>query len=209
MTSPIKVTGSIYLVGSDSLSGPGDCHVYAVGLPDGGTCLIDTGTSNADEINYDHVGAAHEFKKMYPDAIVIAHELEVDAIQGLPGTEGITAASWYGAILVPVNVDDILTGKSGVLNLGSRVFHWYHTPGHTQGSISIVVEDEGKKVLFGQDIHGPFMSAFRSNIEDWARSMKMLMELDTDILCEGHFGVYRGKDKVRAFITRHLKQNGF
>ncbi|MHA1700486.1 MAG: MBL fold metallo-hydrolase, partial [Promethearchaeota archaeon] len=161
MTSPIKVTGSIYLVGSDSLSGPGDCHVYAVGLPDGGTCLIDTGTSNADEImenikslpfndvgirniilthaHYDHVGAAHEFKKMYPDAIVIAHELEVDAIQGLPGTEGITAASWYGAILVPINVDDILTGKSGVLNLGSRVFHWYHTPGHTQGSISIVV----------------------------------------------------------------------
>ena len=29
-----------------------------------------------------------------------------------------------------------------------------NTPGHMPGSICVMVESEGKKVLFGQDLHG-------------------------------------------------------
>jgi hypothetical protein len=31
-----------------------------------------------------------------------------------------------------------------------------------------------------------------------------MLGLDADILCEGHFGIYRGKEKVKKFIGSFL-----
>jgi hypothetical protein len=31
-----------------------------------------------------------------------------------------------------------------------------------------------------------------------------MLDLDADILCEGHFGIYRGKNEVRKFIGSFL-----
>jgi glyoxylase-like metal-dependent hydrolase (beta-lactamase superfamily II) len=59
-------------------------------------------------------------------------------------------------------------------------------------------------VLFGQDVHGPLEASFLSDREDYIRSLKFMMGLNADILCEGHFGVYHGKDKVRQFIQTYL-----
>jgi len=67
-------------------------------------------------------------------------------------------------------------------------------------------EFAGKRVLFGQDIHGPFNQAFGSDIEAWKMSMQMLLSLDADILCEGHFGIYQPKNKVRDYIERYLEE---
>ncbi len=64
------------------------------------------------------------------------------------------------------------------------------------------------KILFGQDIHGPFLPDFHSNIKDWAKSMKILLSKEADILAEGHFGIYTSKESVDKFIKSHLKQNG-
>jgi len=217
------------MAGSSELSGFGDCCVYAIRLETGNVCLIDAGTSHADAIlhnlqkagitkaithlilthaHYDHIGAAWQFKDKY-DLVVIAHELDVDAIEGVPGTERLTAASWYGAIYQPVKVDLVIRNSIEEMTLDGTSIVIYHSPGHTPGSIVATVVDDGKTVLFGQDIHGPFMPEFGSSIQDWATSMKMLLGLDIDILCEGHFGVFQGKDNVKKFITSHLEQNGF
>ncbi|MEQ8164334.1 MAG: Zn-dependent hydrolase, partial [Smithellaceae bacterium] len=61
-------------------------------------------------------------------------------------------------------------------------------------------------VLFGQDIHGPFHKSFGSNIEDWKKSMHLLLGLEADILCEGHFGIYQPKRKVREYIENYLEE---
>ena len=55
--------------------------------------------------------------------------------------------------------------------------HCLHTPGHTPGSISLYLDREEKRVLFGQDIHGPFHAAFGSDIEEWKKSMQVLLAL--------------------------------
>ncbi len=123
-----------------------------------------------------------------------------------------TAASWYGASLTPVNVDHVINHEKEILHIDGSEIISYHTPGHTPGSISLLYisrNEPQRKILFGQDIHGPFMKEFGSNIEDWASSMKKLLDLEADILCEGHFGIYHGKKKVRDFIAGHLRQNGF
>ena len=64
-----------------------------------------------------------------------------------------------------------------------------------------------KKVLFGQDLHGPFHKDFRSDLHAYQRSMEKLLDLEADILCEGHFGVFRPADEVRKYIERHKMQN--
>ena len=53
---------------------------------------------------------------------------------------------------------------------------------------------------FGQDIHGPFNPSWGSNIGQWKKSMQKLLELKADILCEGHFGIYRPASRVQGYI---------
>jgi hypothetical protein len=66
--------------------------------------------------------------------------------------------------------------------------------------------DGDRRVLFGQDLHGPFKSAWGSDIKQWQTSMKLVLALEADILCEGHYGVYRGRSAVRQFIFGLLEQ---
>ncbi len=53
------------------------------------------------------------------------------------------------------------------------------------GSLSLYRDRGEKRILFGQDIHGPFLPIPGSDIETWRRSMIKLVELEADILCEG------------------------
>ncbi len=39
-----------------------------------------------------------------------------------------------------------------------------------------------------------------SNRKDYMESLQKLISLHADILCEGHFGVYRGKENINKFI---------
>ncbi|NMC03840.1 MAG: MBL fold metallo-hydrolase [Candidatus Lokiarchaeota archaeon] len=230
MPTPQKISTNIFMVGSGTLSGMNDCCIYAIRTASG-VCLIDTGTGNGGMImknikdaglaekpithivlthaHYDHVGAAWQFKKILPNIKIIAHQEDVDAIEGKTGTEALTAAAGYHAKLTPVKVDVVLTKDVEELDIGGTKATIYHTPGHTPGSISVLVNDDGKKILFGQDIHGPFLPEFKSDVQAWAKSMKILAGLNADILCEGHFGVYDGAGKVKDFIGEHMKDNGF
>ncbi len=83
MNKPIHIIDEVYLVGSDTLSGSGDCMVYAIGTEKNTICLIDAGTRNAEKIveniektplkgrkissliithlHFDHIGAAFQF----------------------------------------------------------------------------------------------------------------------------------------------------
>ena len=222
-----KVSSDVWMVGSEELSGSGDCMVYAVKTGQE-YCLIDAGTQNAEKIleniqqtplkgftlralilthsHFDHIGAAHQFVQKFPKLEIIAHSWDVGAIEGQPGTESLTAAEWYGAQLGPIKVTNVIQNDKATLNLGDTQLHILHTPGHTPGSLVAYYTDaEGKIILFGQDIHGPFMPEFNSNIEDWRVSMKKLLALRADILCEGHYGVFKGKEAVKQFINGQLR----
>ena len=222
-----KVSSGVWLVGSDEISGSGDCHVYAV-KTGAEYCLIDAGTQYAEKIldniqqtplkdcslralilthcHFDHIGATHQFVHKFPNLEIYAHSWDVGAIEGQSGTERLTAAGWYGTQLQPIKVTHVIHKDTATLDFGGVKLHMFHTPGHTPGSMVVYYTDsEGKKILFGQDIHGPFMPEFNSNIEDWRASMKKLLALRADILCEGHFGFFKGKDAVKQFINGQLR----
>jgi len=228
MQKPSRILHEVYLVGSSEISNPGDCMVYLV---DCGSelALIDAGVSadiskiceNIKMVNLnpkdistlfithshiDHVGGAASFRERY-GCKTVAHELESNALER--ANSKLTGAVWYNQKLVPCKVDIKLSGSEGHIPVGNKTFRWLHTPGHTPGSISILLNTSGGNILFAQDVHGPFMPQFRSNVSDWAKSMKKLIDLDFDILAEGHFGIYRPKKRAVEYIKSYLTQYGY
>ena len=154
----------------------------------------------------DHIGAGFDLKNLNKRVKFYAHEFDADAIEE-KGYDSKTAASWYGVRYHPVKLERRLKGDIDTLTIGDHDFHCIHTPGHTPGSISILLEINGTKVLFGQDIHGPFMRDFGSNLYDYQTSMQKLLDLNADILCEGHFGIYRPAERVAEYIRAHMSKN--
>ena len=59
-------------------------------------------------------------------------------------------------------------------------------------------------MVFAQDVHGPLDPGLLSNRTDYLESLERLLDLDADILCEGHYGIFRGKEAVSGFIRSFL-----
>lgn len=151
----------------------------------------------------DHIGGAPFFKERFHCALV-AHELDAAPIEH--GDVVATAANAYGTIFPPTALDRKLSGNHGTITCGHKKIHWLHIPGHTPGSIAPYIDRDGQRIVFGQDIHGPFLKQFESNIEEWKVSMEKLLNLNADILCEGHFGIFRGQEAVKEYIQGYLRQ---
>jgi glyoxylase-like metal-dependent hydrolase (beta-lactamase superfamily II) len=226
MSKAKAICDRVWAVGGPGLSAPEDCCVYLVDATSE-LVQIDAGVGYsleriegnirslgfepasvwhvvATHCHIDHIGGLAALKERYGTKI-IAHELDRAGIEG--ENNELTAASMYGVEYRPVEVDVLLKGEAERLRLGDLDFDFLHTPGHTPGSIAAVIETADGKVLFGQDIHGPFSPSWGSDLAAWRRSMKKLLALRADVLCEGHAGVYRG-EKIARYIEAYLKRFG-
>lgn len=225
MPKAVQVSPHVFQVGGNGLSHPNDCCVYLV-EGDGESVLIDAGAGqstallvdNAQQVgidistikyivathgHIDHIGGLKSLQEQL-SAQVIAHQLELPAIEeGLPH---LTAADWYRTVYRPVKVDIVVNSSQQVMQIGGREFNMLHTPGHTPGGISVYVDIDGLRILFGQDIHGPFNQEWGSDMTQWRNSMEKLLDLKADILCEGHFGIYRPNKAVTSYINSYLNR---
>ena len=224
MSKTITICDGIYAVGGPNLSRSEDAYVYLV---DAKSCLvlIDAGVGYrndkieknirslgsepaqvwhiiATHCHIDHIGGLHLWRDKYGSKI-IAHELDRAGIEGK--NNELTAASMYGVDYRPVMLDTILSGEHNQIRLGEMEFKVLHTPGHTPGSISVYIDTPEGRVLFGQDIHGPFSPSWGSDMVEWRRSMRKLLDLEADFLCEGHAGIYRGEE-IREYIEGYLRR---
>ncbi len=221
----MKITNEIFQVGGGELTSPEDAAIYLINFA-GHAALVDAGCGRSrkkvfdniracnvnpeEEIeyllithcHYDHTGGAKQIKDM-AQCKVVAHELEARFLE--QGDNNVTAAKWYGSSLEPFALDRKLVISREQIDLGGRPIEAIHTPGHSPGSVVYVTESQGLKVLFGQDVHGPLDPSLLSNREDYLRSLNLLLSLEADILCEGHYGVYKGKREIGDFIRSFMK----
>ncbi|MGA2401185.1 MAG: MBL fold metallo-hydrolase [Syntrophobacteraceae bacterium] len=220
----VKITSEIFQVGGGPLTLAEDAAIYLIRFGEE-SALVDAGCGNDTErllenirkagtdperlkylfithCHFDHTGGAAELKKR-TGLQAVAHKLDASYLES--GDNRVTAASWYGSVLTPFKVDRKLSGNREEILLGGRKIEAIHVPGHSPGSVIYLVESDGQKVVFAQDVHGPLDRSFLSNRKDYLASLKILLGLDADILCEGHYGVYRGKDAVAGFIGQFLK----
>lgn len=222
---PLRITRNSYCVGGPNLTDSGDCFIYLVNAG-GPLILIDAGLGRSvDQIlrnihqmnlkpediallvltheHIDHAGGAAEIRSRLK-CQVAAHQAAVLAIT--KGDSEASAAKYYGTSLAPCPVDIPLEGDAGIIPIGGSKLHFVYTPGHTRGSIVLYFDDGERRVLFGQDLHGPFSPEWGSDLNQWRTSMQLVLALEADILCEGHYGIYRGKSAVRQFIFGLLEQ---
>ena len=219
----MKITDEIFQVGGGELTSSEDAAIYLINFG-GHAALVDAGCGRSqervlnnirtcgvspDEIDcllithchYDHAGGVKGLKDL-TQCQVVAHELDAPFLE--EGNNTVTAARWYGATLEPFSIDRKLTDKQEQIVLGDSHVEAIHTPGHSPGSVVYVAESQGLKVLFGQDIHGPLDAGILSNREDYLQSLDLLVSLKADILCEGHYGVFKGRDEVEEFIRSFM-----
>lgn len=219
-----KIAGGVYLVGGPNISHSEDATAFIVEMG-GELVMIDSGAGRSarrilDNItgagfdpakigtlvlthcHIDHIGGAPFFKKELGCRLCI-HELDAAAVER--GDPVLTAANWYESDFPPTPIDELLSGAEGVMEGGGMKLNWVHAPGHTPGSICLYLDRAGTRVLFGQDIHGPFLPSFKSDIGLWRESMEKLIALEADILCEGHFGIFQPREKVSEYIKRYIR----
>lgn len=151
--------------------------------------------------HFDHTGGAKHFREL-TGCQIVAHEL--DAVYLEKGDNRVTAASWYGATISPFSIDRKLTESSEIIELGGRSIEVVHIPGHSPGSVVYLIESDHQKVLFGQDVHGPLDASLLSDKNAYVKSLQKMISLEADILCEGHFGIYKEKENVKRFIYNFL-----
>ena len=225
MAQPITITREIFQVGGQGLTAPEDAAIYLIQFDDH-AALVDAGAGHGQKrllghlatvgvrpeqieylllthCHYDHTGGAHDLRDKLGCPVVM-HELDADFLER--GDNEVTAASWYGSKLQPCPVDRRLRGAQETLPLGGHAITALHIPGHSPGSVAYLVESEGQTVLFGQDVHGPLDLRLHSNRADYRASLERLLALEADILCEGHYGIFRGKPAVAEFIRSFLDE---
>lgn len=225
MSQPMTITCEIFQVGGPGLTAPEDAAIYLIDF-NGRAALVDAGAGRGQRrlldhlaavgvlpeqiqylllthCHYDHTGGARSLRETLGCAVV-AHELDADFLER--GDNEVTAAHWYGAKLIPCPVDHRLSGARETLPLGERAITAFHIPGHSPGSVAYLAESEGQTVLFGQDVHGPLDLRLHSNRADYRASLERLLALEADILCEGHYGIFRGKAAVAEFIRSFLEE---
>jgi metallo-beta-lactamase class B len=225
MSKPEAIAEGIYIVGGPGISRSDDATVFIIDFA-GELVMIDAGAGGSSQLlkknieklglspaaistlilthcHIDHIGSAPWFREQFGCKLVM-HDLDADAVER--GDPVRTAANWYDTDFPPTNIDRRIRGDEEILVFQGDELHCLHTPGHTPGSMVVWLDRGGKRVLFGQDIHGPFMAAFGSDQARWRKSMEKLLELEADILCEGHFGIFQRKDQVKQYIRRYLRE---
>jgi glyoxylase-like metal-dependent hydrolase (beta-lactamase superfamily II) len=138
----------------------------------------------------DHCGGLGDLKRE-TGARVVAHELESDYISGRkPIPQQGFALKLAGLFLryEPVDVDRTVRDGERLDEFGLRVIH---TPGHTPGSICLLMED--RRVMFTGDtvgystgqIVGP-RKTFSLDVDEALRSVRRLSEFEFDVMLGGH-----------------------
>lgn len=162
---PSRIVSDVYLVGQDHFSN----LTYLIDCGAKGVAVIDPsyesefdltvgniekcGRSRKDirwvintHCHTDHSWADKKFHEL--GARILIHEADADAIE--KGTL-VTAYDHYKLAEFPHTSVDYRLSDGEELRLGNKLFHAIHTPGHTPGSTSFLLQVDGKNVLFSGD----------------------------------------------------------
>ncbi len=193
----------VYLVAGSALRGENsDANAYLI---DGGAqrVLIDTGGGyHVDAViaemqrhgfaptdlslilnthcHFDHTGGNLKLREL-SGARTAIHHTEVTAIE--QNTE-LTVAAIYGHNLTPCPVDLALRGDE-VIDTGRYHLELIHTPGHTPGSICLLIRHHGKKLLIVGDALA-LLELPGENEAELADSLRRLQAVGADLLLSGH-----------------------
>lgn len=150
--------------------------------------------------HYDHVGSIRALKQKFPDAVIVAHQIEAanlrEGASPVPrGTMWFSRpVSWLGCRLFHNCVRfagfavDLEIGDSLECQLGGSELEFFHTPGHTSGSLCVRV---GREAVFVGDsifhvLPGCFFPPFADQPELIVASWQRIAETGVRMIYPGH-----------------------
>ena len=143
----------------------------------------------------DHMAGLKDIKKIYPDIKILIHENDAKGLI----TEDINMSKYLETESNFIDADIVL--KDGdVIKVGDMELKVIHTPGHTTGSISILVED----ALFSGDTL--FKNCYgrtdlpTGSLYDMNNSIKRLMKLSENTV------VYPGHGQTTLIGEEHIEE---
>jgi hydroxyacylglutathione hydrolase len=201
---PTLLADGLWLVGGPGLTGESDALAYLIDCGDGQAVLVDCG-SDADALlghtatagfapesvlgvlathgHVDHLSAASQLVDAGCGGVWL-HEAEAPAVRR--GDPVMTCAYLYGRPPVQVPVAYELVGD-GLLRCGSRSIEVVHTPGHSPGSVSYLVDCGDTRIaLLGDALWGGFHPRIGSDLDVWEDTLSKLQTLECDALSFGH-----------------------
>ncbi|MBN1619100.1 MBL fold metallo-hydrolase [candidate division WOR-3 bacterium] len=145
--------------------------------------------------HYDHIAGVEKLKSLYPEAEIAVHENDLSGLND-PEYNG---ASLFGVNFNPIKPALILKGGEK-LTFGRFGIKVFHTPGHTEGSVSFLVEN----CLFTGD------TLFRRGVGrcdlpsgDWGkltRSLKSYYDMGKNYKVFPGHGDYTDLESERNFV---------
>jgi glyoxylase-like metal-dependent hydrolase (beta-lactamase superfamily II) len=202
----VRLARELYQVAGPALTHANDANAYLL-LGDEPT-LLDCGSAHGAEAlvanlaglglepgdvrrvlathaHYDHVSAAAVLRAAGHDVELWLHAAEREAAErGCPDR---TSAFAYRAEAPPLRVDrELATGT--VVETSSWRVQALHTPGHSPGSTTLIVEfdREAPLLVCGDALWGGFHPRLGSDLAAWHRSLARLQRTRVDRFVFGH-----------------------
>jgi glyoxylase-like metal-dependent hydrolase (beta-lactamase superfamily II) len=215
--APVRLSEHLWQVAGAGITHPWDAAAYLV--LDGDPILVDCGSPLGSEAleahldglgvsacdlvavvgshgHFDHVGGADILAAA--GVPILLHPDDAAAVAA--GDPVRTCAGpLYGQSFPPVATAPLTDGD--VFTAGGARLEIHHTPGHTPGSVCVVVTVDGRRVLLAADtLFGGFSAEIGSDAAAWRDSLDRLAGLDLDALSFGH-GVSRLLDDPAGRIA--------
>lgn len=162
--------------------------------------------------HFDHAGGLCDFDIRCghcSEAAIIADPTPANTVAdtGYVRAETFTALPWEGFSYQDYEVRPApltrLLDEGDVIDLGDRVFHVFHLPGHSPGSIALYEKTTG--LLFSGDViyDGALIDdLYHSEPEVLAASHARLRELPVSTVHGGHFGSF-GRDRMIELLDEY------
>jgi glyoxylase-like metal-dependent hydrolase (beta-lactamase superfamily II) len=117
----------------------------------------------------------------FNSSIITVHEGDAEAI--MKGDRTLTDSEKYNTDFHPVPVGHILKGDKGVLENGETVLKYIHTPGHTPGSTTYIIQDPIRSIAVIGDALGSLSSKWKSSEEEWWKSLGKIASTNAEVYC--------------------------
>lgn len=141
----------------------------------------------------DHIQGYHDLRRENPALRLLLHEADWPLVRehDLYRNGGYL----YRAPFMPIATDRCEPLRDGDrLPAGDGELHVLHTPGHTEGSVCLLGEIDGRQVLFAGDtiggamrgLDGADLAIWAQAARDWARSLQRIDPDAIDWVLNGH-----------------------
>ncbi len=147
----------------------------------------------ATHADYDHVQGFHGLHELNPSLRLLIHQRDCAIVQGANAYR--TASYLYNRPFVSVAPEQCIPIADGdLVNADDTQLTVLHTPGHSDGSICLLGEIDGKRILFAGDtvggsmksLEGASLEVWANAVRTWRDSLARLSCLEFDWILTGH-----------------------